>query len=186
MTQKTMKKVLNGVDVEELQNTVNAVKEDSGLAKFKFRISNKWFKGGHNQSTVGNFFGVNQENEHLHTFKLDQDEPPVFLGEDLGANPMEYVLHALAGCLSTTLVYHAAIRGIQIDELESEVEGDMDLRGFLGLSDDVRMGYENIRVNFKVKTDSNNLAKLRELSKFSAVYDILSNGTNVDVNIDQK
>ncbi|MEJ2219675.1 MAG: OsmC family protein [Desulfobacterales bacterium] len=99
---------------------------------------------------------------------------------------MEHLLNALAGCLTSTLIYHAAIRGIKIDELESELEGDIDLRGFLGLSSDVRRGYKNIRVNFKVKTDAENLKRLRALSKLSPVFDVTSKGTNVDVQIERK
>ena len=107
-------------------------------------------------------------------------------GEDLGANPVEHLLHALSSCLTTTLIYHAAIRGIKIDELESELEGDIDLRGFLGLTNDVKKGYENIRVNFKVKTDEKNIEKLKALSKLSPVFDVTSSGTNVDVKIERK
>jgi uncharacterized OsmC-like protein len=95
-------------------------------------------------------------------------------------------LNALARCLTSTLIYHAAIRGIKIDELESHLEGDIDLRGFLGLSSDVRRGYQNIRVNFKVKTDAENLKRLKALSKLSPVFDVTSNGTNVDVRIEKK
>ncbi|MGD8334558.1 MAG: OsmC family protein, partial [Desulfobacterales bacterium] len=132
------------------------------------------------------FYGTNQEISHLKTFELDCDEPPVLAGEDLGANPVEHLLNALAGCLTSTLVYHAAIRGIKIDELESELEGDLDLRGFLGLSKDVRKGYQNIRVNFKVKTDAENLNRLKALSKLSPVFDVTSHGTNVDIKIESK
>ena len=112
--------------------------------------------------------------------------PSRLTGEDLGANPVEHLLNALAGCLTSTLVYHAAIRGIKIDELESELEGDLDLRGFLGLSKDVRKGYQNIRVNFKVKTDAENLNRLKALSKLSPVFDVTSHGTNVDIQIESK
>ena len=107
-------------------------------------------------------------------------------GKDRGANPVEHLLAALAACVTTTLIYHAAIRGIKIDELESDLEGDIDLRGFLGLTNEVRKGYQNIRVNFKVKTDAENIEKLKALSKLSPVYDVTSNGTKVDINIEQK
>lgn len=107
-------------------------------------------------------------------------------GTDLAPNPVEHLLHALAGCMTSTLVYHAAIRDIRIDELECELEGDLDLRGFLGLSKDARKGYRNIRVKFRVKTDSDQLDKLKTLSKFSPVFDVTSNGTRVDVEIERK
>lgn len=178
-------KILNGVNVAVVENVANDIKENPDLAKCKFRLKNKWIKGGHNHGTVGDFYAANQENPHLKTFELDADEPPILAGSDIGPNPVEYLLNALSACLTTTLVYHAALRGIQIDELESELEGDIDLRGFMGLSDEVRRGYENIRVNFKVKTDAENLKRLKALSKLSPVYDVTTSGTNVDVQIER-
>jgi uncharacterized OsmC-like protein len=178
--------VVNGVDIDVLGGTVEAIKENSDLAKCKFRLRNTWVQGGHNRSTVGDFYGACQENSHQATFELDADEPPVLAGTDAAPNPVEHLLHALAGCLTSTLVYHAAIRGIQIDELECELEGDLDLRGFLGLAKDVRKGYQNIRVMFRVKTASDQLEKLKALSKLSPVFDVTSNGTQVDIEIEQK
>ena len=182
----TKQKIINGVDVEAVENTVNAIKNKPDIAKFKFRLQNKWINGGHNHSTVNNFYGANQENSHLQLFELDADKPPILAGTDKGANPVEHLLNALASCLTTTLVYHAAIRGIKIDELESNLEGDIDLRGFLGLTNEVRKGYQNIRVKFKVKTDVENIEKLKALSKLSPVFDVTSNGTKVDVQIERK
>ena len=179
-------KILNGVDIKAVEKMVNDIKEKPELAKFKFRLNNKWIDGGHNHSTVGNFYGSNQENSHLKKFEMDADEPPRLAGKDLGANPVEYLLNALASCLTTTLVYHAAIRGIKIEELESELEGDIDLRGFLGLTNDVRKGYQDIRVNFKVKTDEENMKRLKALSQLSPVFDVVSKGTNVIVNVEKK
>jgi uncharacterized OsmC-like protein len=179
-------KILNGVNVSAVESTVNAIKKKPELAKFKFRLSNKWINGGHNRSIVNNFFGANQQNPHLKTFELEADEPPILAGEDLAPNPVEHLLNALSACLTTTIVYHAAIRGIKIDELESELEGDIDLRGFLGLSNEVRKGYQNIRVNFKVKTDDENLNRLKALSELSPMFDLTSNGTKVDVQIERK
>ncbi len=178
--------VLNGVNVEEVKNTVHAIEGDPAIANFKFRLHNKWVNGGHNHSTITNFFGAKQEIPHTKQLDLDADEPPILAGEDLGANPVEHLLNALAACLTTTLVYHSALRGIKIDELESDLEGDIDLRGFLGLSNEVRRGYKKIRVNFKVKTDEENIEKLRALSKLSPVFDVTSNGTDVDVRIERK
>jgi uncharacterized OsmC-like protein len=142
--------------------------------------------GGHNHSVIGKFFGVNQENEHQTKLELDADEPPLLAGHDKGANPVEHLLNALAACLTTTLIYHAAVRGIKIDELESDLEGNIDLRGFLGISKEVRRGYQDINVNFKVKTDAENVDKLRALSKLSPVFDVTTNGTKVNVNIERK
>lgn len=179
-------KILNGVDITTMKKVVNDMKEDPELAKCKFRLKNKWVNGGHNHGTVGNFFAAKQEISHLNTLELDADEPPIIAGTDVGPNPVEHLLNALAACLTTSIVYHAALRDIQIEELESELEGDLDMRGFLGLSDEVRRGYENIRVKFKVKTDAENLKRLRALSKLSPVFDVTSNGTNVDVQIEGK
>jgi uncharacterized OsmC-like protein len=179
-------KILNGVNITTMENVVNNMKEDPELAKCKFRLKNKWANGGHNHSIVGDFYAAKQEISHLNTLELDADEPPIIAGTDLGPNPVEHLLNALSACLTTTLVYHAALRGIEIEELESELEGDLDMRGFLGLSDDVRRGYENIRVKFKVKTDEGNLKRLKALSKLSPVFDVTSNGTNIDVQIERK
>jgi uncharacterized OsmC-like protein len=177
---------LNGVDVEAVEGTVNAIKEKPELAKFNFRATNNWINGGHNRSTINKYYGALEDHSRSTPFVLDADEPPILAGEDLGANPVEHLLNALAACLTTTLVYHAALRGIHLEEVESELEGDIDLRGFLGLSNEVRRGYKNIRVKFKVKTDVENLEKLKALSKLSPVFDVTSNGTNVDVQIERK
>jgi uncharacterized OsmC-like protein len=113
---------------------------------------------------------------------LDADEPPVLLGEDQGANPVEFVLHALAACLTTSMVYHAAARAIRIESIESRLEGDLDLRGFLGLSKDVRPGYQNLRVNFTVKSDAP-AETLRELTQFSPVFDMMTNPVPVAISV---
>jgi uncharacterized OsmC-like protein len=187
MSQTTIgESVVNGVDVEVLESTINAIKDNSDLAQCKFRLRNTWIRGGHNRSTVGDFWGAGQENRHQTTFQLDADEQPVLVGDDLAPNPVEHLLHALASCMTSTLVYHAAIRGIRIDELECGLEGDLDLRGFLGLSKEVRNGYRNIRVKFRVKTDFDQLETLKTLSEFSPMFDVISHGTKVDVEIKSK
>jgi len=179
-------KLLNGVDTDAVKELVGKIEQDPDLAKCKFRLRNKWVSCGHNRSTIEDFHGAKQDIDHLQTFELDCDEPPVLAGEDKGANPVEHLLNALAGCVTSTMVYHAALRGIEIEELESHVEGDIDLRGFLGISNEVRRGYQNIRVRFKVKTAEENLERLKALSKLSPVFDVTSNGTNVDVQIERK
>ena len=176
---------LNGVDVGAVESLIKAIQEKPARAKSKFRAHNKWINCGYNQSRITGFYSGEEERSHRQPFELAADEPPVLAGEDNGANPVEHLLHALASCMTTTLVYHAAVRGIKIEELESDLEGDLDLRGFLGLSDDVRRGYENIRVKFKVKTDEKNIERLRALSKLSPVFDITSKGTNIDASIEK-
>jgi uncharacterized OsmC-like protein len=183
----TKQKMVNGVNLDQLFSTINAIKETPELAKFKFRTSNKWIDGGHNRSTIKDFYGAGQEDESRKApFVLDNDEPVILLGNDNGANPVEFLLHALAGCLTTSLVYHASAQGIKIDEVESQFEGDLDLRGFLGLSDRVRNGYESIRVTFKIKADATE-EKLKELIQLaqnrSPVFDIVSNPVPVSVQL---
>jgi len=175
---------INGVDVDQLRETLGNIGKDPGLAKAKFRATNRWRNGGHTTTTIHDFYSARQNFVHEHDFKLDADEPPLLLGEDKGANPVEYVLTALSSCLTTALIYHAAAQGITLDEVESELEGDLDLRGFLGLSEKVRNGYENIRVTFRIKADAPQ-EKLDELVRLaqqrSPVFDIVTNPVPVQV-----
>jgi len=180
------KKMLNGLNVTAVEELIKNVTDDPELAKCRFHIKNNWNTCGQNQSKVKSFFAAKQEIEHETEFTLHSDEPRILAGDDTWPNPVEHLLNALAGCLTTSLIYHAAIRGIKIEELESELEGDLDIRGFLGLSSEVRKGYQNIRVNFKVKTDPENIEKLKSLSEMSPVFDVTSNGTDVQVNIEGK
>jgi uncharacterized OsmC-like protein len=155
MTTQTavQQKMVNGVDVDQLFATIEAIKGAPDIAKFQFRIRNKWINGGNNNTTVTDFYGAGQDHRHEVPFELEADEHQVLLGEDKGPNPVEYLLTGLTGCLTSALIYHAAARGIKIKGIQSRVEGDLDLRGFLGLSPDVKVGYENIRVYFKIDAD---------------------------------
>lgn len=177
---------VNGIDLETLQGTIDAIKDDPELAKCRFHISNKWIDGDHNRTTIKSFYGAKEERPHKHPFELDCDEPPIMAGEDEGANPVEHLLNALAGCITTSMVAHAAVRGIHIEELESQVEGDIDLRGFFGLAEEVPKGYTNIRVRFKVKADVDNMARLRRLAEYSPTYNTLIHGAKVDISIEPK
>jgi len=183
MSQATMSGIINGVDVDRLGQTVQAIQQNPGLATSQFRAVNRWISGGHNRSTIQGFYGAGQEDTtRTKPFVLDADEPPVLLGKDQGANPVEYVLHALAACLTTSLVYHAAARGIRIESVESKLEGDLDLQGFLGLSDQVRRGYKEIRASFTIKSNAS-AEQLKELTKFSPVHDIVSNPVPLSISI---
>ena len=185
MSQATMSGLINGVDVERLGQTVQAVQQNPGLGTSQFRAVNRWVSGGHNRSTIKGFYGAGQEDTtRTKPFVLDADEPHVLLGKDQGANPVEFVLHAMAACLTTSLVYHAAARGIQIESVESKLEGDLDLQGFLGLSEQVRKGYKQIRANFTIKSDAS-AEQLEALTKFSPVYDIVSNPVSVSIQINK-
>jgi uncharacterized OsmC-like protein len=179
----------NGVNVDKLFETIDLIKKDPQIAKFRFKAANKWITGGHNRTTVKDFDGACARHLRNESFVYDEDEPPILLGNDKGANPVEYALTALAGCLTTSLVYHASARGIKIDEIESTLKGDLDLRGFLGMDDKVRNGYQNIEVDFKIKSDASK-EQLEELvnlaKKRSPVFDIVSNPTPVNVSLSNK
>jgi uncharacterized OsmC-like protein len=186
METATIQKVVNGVNVENLGKSIEAFKEQPALAKFKFRATNKWMTGGHNRSRIKEFYGAGQEDtQRTQTFVLDADEPAILHSGDRGANPVEFVLHALAACLTTSMVYHAAARGIRIEELESKLEGDIDLRGFTGVDPNVRKGYQNIRVTMRCKSDAT-AEQLEELSQFSPVWDTLRNPVPVTVRVEKK
>jgi len=185
---KTKTRNLNGVDVGQLFKTIEAIKGTPDIAKFKFRATNEWIHGGHNRTTVKDFYGAQQDHDHLSPFVLDEDEPEVLLGEDKGPNPVEYLLTGLIGCLTSALVYHAAAKGIQIKGVKSRLEGDIDLRGFLGLSPDVKVGYENIRVYFKIDADMSDEQKeelIKMAQKYSPVFNTVSNPTPVWVSLDK-
>lgn len=147
--------VVNGIDVTRLFETLELVNSNKELAKFKFRNRNRWISGGHNRSTIQGFYGACQEDTSRdEPFIYDNDEPPVLLGENKGANPVEYLLHALAGCITTTIVVNAAAKGINIDEIETDFEGDLNILGFLGLPGRTSVGYEEIRVIVRIKSDA--------------------------------
>ncbi len=183
MSQTTSNEIINGIDVGRIRETVEAVRRTPSLATFQFRAANHWVDGGHNRSTIKSFYGAGQEDTLRTTaFVLDTDKPPVLLGKNQGPTPVEFVLHALAACLTTSLVFHAAARDIHIESIESKLEGDLDLQGFLGLSGQVRRGYKQIRANFTVKSDAS-AKELEELTKFSPVFDIVSNPVPISIAI---
>ena len=139
--------------------------------------------GNHNRSTVTGFYGARQEIGHAQTF-TDADEPAILAGHDQGANPVEHLLHALASCLTTSMVAHAAVRGIEIEALESRLEGDLDLNGFLGLDPNVPKGYTAIRASFRIKAAPEHISRVRELANFSPVFNTVTQGTPVAVSVE--
>jgi len=152
MTQNAKK--LNGLDTKQMAETIEAIKGQSSIASFQFRNSNRWVDGGENRSTIQGFYGAGQEDtSRSQPFVFTNGEPPVLLGNNEGANPVEFLLHALAGCVTTTLVLHATARGIKIDSISTEMDGDIDLQGLLGLDDSVPAGYEQIRIKMDIKAD---------------------------------
>jgi uncharacterized OsmC-like protein len=151
-TETTMR--TNGLDMEALVGTVEAVKQDPSLGSFEFRATNQWINGGENRSRIKEFYGAGSEDEsRTDAFEFTNGEPPVLLGANEGANPVEFLLHALAGCVTTTTVLHAAARGIQIESLSTELVGTIDVQGLLALDDSVPVGYEQIQINMNIKAD---------------------------------
>jgi len=183
-TTQTSASRINGVDRDKLFGTIDLIKAKPELANFSFKIRNEWLDGAHTRSTVQTFFGAGTNFEHAVKFELDSDEPAILLGADQGPNPGEYLLHALAACVTSGMVYHAAARGITIDEVESSVDGDVDLRGFLGIDKNVRNGFQEIRLKFRIKADVSD-EQLQELCAFgqqySPILDSISKGVPVKV-----
>ncbi|HXS13281.1 MAG TPA: OsmC family protein [Acidobacteriaceae bacterium] len=179
-----MSKIINGVNVTGLSRITDEVKADTTLAKFRFRVQNEWLEGGHNRSTLSEIYGAGQLHHHATPFVIHADEPIVLLGNDQAPNPVEYLLAALASCVTSSLVYHAAARGIKIEEVESQVEGDIDVRGFLGLDPGVRNGFQNIRLSLAINADVTD-EQLKELAGlgtgFSPVFDSVTKGVPVAV-----
>jgi uncharacterized OsmC-like protein len=177
--------VRNGVDTATLFATLDAVKGDTDLAKFQFRATNRWLNGTHNQSTIHGFHGAKQEMTHRQPFTFDADHPPVLVGADNGPTPVEYLLHALAACLTAGIANVAAARGITLTEVSSTVEGDIDLLGILGLSDEVRNGYEQIKVSFNLRGDDPEKLRtvVEQSRRRSAVFDVLTNGVPVTIQV---
>ena len=186
-TMETAKiKKINGFSLENIVSTLQVLQEDPELAKFEFRAKNKWIKGGHNQSRIKEFYGGGKEDDsRKKDFVFDNGEPPILLGANEGANPVEFILHGLAGCMTTTMVLHAAANGIELNSVESSLEGDLDVQGFLGLNDQIRNGYQQIRVNFTIEGDitEEQKQKLESFVRKSPVFDIVTNQVPVQVSL---
>lgn len=176
--------IMNGVDVTRIQETVDSVSAQPESAEFQFRIQNRWVNGGENLSEVRPFTAGGKLLRHKMKMVLAADEPEVLLGNDSAANPVEHLLHALASCVTTSMVYHASARGIILDQVESLLEGTLDLRGFLGLAPQIRNGYQDIRLTLRIKANVTE-EQFRELSslgpRFSPVYDSIVRGVPVQV-----
>lgn len=177
---------LNGVDVETLFATLDAVKSNPEIAKFGFRATNTWVSGTNSRSTIHEFHGAMQELAHVEPRSYDADHPAILTGNDRGSTPVEFVLHALAACLTAGIANIAAARGVRLDEVSSTIEGDIDLMGLLGLDPGVRNGFQQIRVSFRLRGDDPDALRLvLEQSKArSAVFDMLTNGVPVSIEVD--
>ncbi|MEO8693751.1 MAG: OsmC family protein [Acidimicrobiales bacterium] len=178
--------VRNGVDTATLFATINAVSEQRELARFQFRATNTWMSGTHTRTSMSSFYGAGQEMAHASTFEFDADHPVVLTGKDNGPTPVEFMLVGLAGCLTAGLANIAAARGVTLHSVESTVEGDIDLQGILGLSREVRNGYQQIRVSFRIDADASP-DKIRELvaqsQARSAVFDVITNQVPVTIDV---
>jgi uncharacterized OsmC-like protein len=179
----------NGVNTPALLATINAVKETPALAKFQFRASSRWLDGTYSESRVESFTGAGGEHKHQTEFRYGADHPAVLVGQDRGPTPVEFLLHALAMCITAGIGNIAAVRGVTLTSVESHVEGDIDLRGILGLSGIVRNGYERIRISVTIAGDAppEKLRQIVEQSRArSAVFDVLTNGVPVDVSVNAR
>ena len=187
MTVTTENPRTNGVDTATLFATLDAVKGQNEIAKFQFRASNEWLTGTHSRTTYSGFFGAMQEMEHKSVTKVDADHPAVLVGQDEAPTPVEYLLHAIAACLTAGIANVAAARGVQLTRVTSTVEGDIDLLGILGLSGGaVRNGYEQLHVTFHIEGDADDetlRAIVEQSRRRSAVYDALTNPTPVTIDV---
>lgn len=185
MTTTAARPARNGVDVPTLFATLDAVREHPELANFQFRATNTWVNGTHNRTRIQGFYGAGQEDTtRTEPFVYDADHPQVLVGEGHGPTPVEFLLHAIAACLTSGLANIAAARGIDLHRVTSTVEGDIDLLGILGMSDQVRNGYRQIRVRFQIEGDASEeelLALVEQSRRRSAVYDVMAHGTDVVV-----
>jgi uncharacterized OsmC-like protein len=172
--------IINGVDVDQVMNVIGEIEADASYASFQWRATNEWIDGGLSRSRIKEYFAGNAEDTTRNEpFIIDADEPIIAAGKDSAPNSMEYVLHALATCLTGTLAYHAAVRGIEIEAIDSSSTGDMDVRGLFGLSEDVRKGFNKVVVDMRVKSEAS-VEELTEMALFSPVYDIVSKSLPVE------
>ena len=177
----------NGVDTPTLLATINAVGAQPALARFQFRAENRWLGGTHSETRIEAFSGAGGEQRHSREFRYDGDHPAVLCGADQGPTPVEFLLHALAACLTAGIANIAAARGVTLRRVESHVEGDIDLQGILGLSNAVRNGYQAVRIRFVVEGDApaEKLQAIVEQSRArSAVFDVITHGVPVEISVD--
>lgn len=180
------KTIVNGINVDDFNATIEAIKQQPDLAQLQFRASNEWVSGTYNRTTVNEVYGAGEEHAREKPFVLEKDEPVFLLGTDKAANPVEHLLAALAGCLTTTLVYFAALEGVRLDQITSKFEGDLNVLGFLGIDPSRRMGCEEIRITFDIKSDAprEKIEQLVQLAQEkSGVFDMLTNKTPVKVKL---
>ncbi len=185
MDSTAIKQEINGIDLAGLHQLIKSVRQEPALGEARFRITNRWRGADENRTTVGGFYAGGREQQHVRKFVFDCGEPQALLGQDNGANPVEFLLHALAGCVTTATVMHAAAHGIRIRRIETGIEGDLDMQGLLGLSKTVPSGYRQIRMTMRIESDAEGekLEVLKQLHGFSPVLDTLRRPVDVQVDI---
>ena len=177
-------KIVNGVNTDQVISLAGNMQQDEGYGKFQFRARNHWLSGSRSRSAIQGFFAGKEEDSSRPEALVIESDQPVFLGgTNLAPNPVEHLLHALDSCLTTTLVYHAAVQGIAVEAVETTSTGDLDARGFFGVSDDVNKGYERIVVNMRVKSDASQEV-LTGLAMYSPVYEMVSRAVPVEFNLE--
>jgi uncharacterized OsmC-like protein len=189
MSIDTEKQVQNGVNVDALLGARDALSKAPEAAKFNWKASCKWMNGTHSQTSIQGFYGLGQQQSHKTEFTFDTDHPEIFASEDKGATPVEMVLAGLAGCLTAGVASIAQLRKIQLRSVKATLEGAMDIQGILGIDSDVRNGFNDIKVNFEIDADASKddlEALVAQSQKRSAVYDVITNPTNVSVSVAKK
>ena len=182
-TAEKINPLFNGLDTEQVACLAGKISEDENYGKFRFRANNHWIDGSRSRTSFKNFYAGGEENSSRKTaLTVDADQPAFLAGENTAPNSVEHLLHALNSCLSTTLVYHASVNGIPLDAVEVSSEGEMNARGFFGISDEVATGYERIRVNMQV-TSSADVDTLTKLAMHSPVYEMISKAVIVDFSL---
>lgn len=176
----------NGVNVEALLGAREAMTGAPAAAQFTWKASNEWISGSHSSTTISDFFGVGADQAHKQPFALDTDHPEIFAATDNGVTPVEMVLAGLAGCLTAGIASVAQNRGIQLHSVKATLEGDMDLAGILGIDSDVRNGFSGIKVRYEIDADATQAeieAVVAQSQKRSAVFDVVTNPTNISVSV---
>jgi uncharacterized OsmC-like protein len=189
MSTDTDKQVQNGVNVDALLGARDALSKAPEAAKFNWKASCKWMNGTHSQTSIQGFYGLGSQQSHKTEFTFDTDHPEIFASEDKGATPVEMVLAGLAGCLTAGVASIAQLRKIQLRSVKATLEGAMDIQGILGIDSDVRNGFNDIKVNFEIDADASKddiEALVAQSQKRSAVYDVITNPTNVSVSVAKK
>lgn len=177
--------IVNGIDTDEVVKLAGLIAADDDFSQFKFRANNTWINGSRSRTEIqGYFAGGEEKTERTQPLTVDADQPTFLAGHNTAPNAVEHLLHSLTSCLSTTLVYHASVNGIEIEELHISAEGDMDVKGFFAISDEVNRGYKRIRVYIDVKSDAD-VETLTKLAKYSPVYEVVSRSVPVEFNMNK-